>query len=385
MAVLCTNCSGKLIFNPATQKLECVSCGSRFAPEDVEDKNAELHSKYYDTRVYTCSHCGAEVVTSDTEVSTFCVYCGNPAIVFNRIAKELRPDGLIPFKITKEEAVGIIKSRFFKNIMVPNEVKLKATTGNLRGIYVPYWVVNADFTDATVIKGEVKKGKHTYTEYYSRAGDVQFKNLPVDGSKTLNDDISAKLEPFYLEDSKAFDEDYLNGFYSNVSDLNYFDLKASAANRCHNMFVEEVMAPIKAKNKKVDGYIYWIDIHDDPIYMMMPVWFFTFMYRNKPYTILINGQTGKLVGTMPWIKKRIVLIGLGIFVALLAVTFGLFFGGFMHQIYATVMLSPYVLGAIITLGAAGLGKGISGIKKVWDNLKLTQSEDIFKFVKRRQE
>jgi len=82
MAVLCTNCSGKLIFNPASQKLECAACGSSFTPEDVRDFNADMHSRFYDTRVYSCVHCGAEIITSDTEVSTFCVYCGNPAIVF---------------------------------------------------------------------------------------------------------------------------------------------------------------------------------------------------------------------------------------------------------------------------------------------------------------
>ena len=100
MAVLCSNCAGRLIFNPASQKLECANCGAGYRPEDVSDINADVHSKYYDTRVYTCGHCGAEVITSDTESSTFCVYCGNPAIVFSRVSKEYRPDGIIPFKIT---------------------------------------------------------------------------------------------------------------------------------------------------------------------------------------------------------------------------------------------------------------------------------------------
>ena len=59
MAVLCKNCAGRLIFNPASQKLECEGCGSSYSPEDVEDIYAEAGSKYYDTRVYTCSHCGA--------------------------------------------------------------------------------------------------------------------------------------------------------------------------------------------------------------------------------------------------------------------------------------------------------------------------------------
>ena len=104
MAVLCKSCAGRLIFNPASQKLECKACGSSYRPEDVEDIYAPKDSKYYDNRVYTCGHCGAEIITSDTETSTFCVYCGNPAIVFSRISREYRPDGLIPFKITKEPA-----------------------------------------------------------------------------------------------------------------------------------------------------------------------------------------------------------------------------------------------------------------------------------------
>ena len=70
MAVLCKNCSGKLIFNPASQLLECKACGGSFRPEDIRDINTEAHSKYYDTRVYVCGHCGAEVITNDTEAST---------------------------------------------------------------------------------------------------------------------------------------------------------------------------------------------------------------------------------------------------------------------------------------------------------------------------
>ena len=115
MAVVCSNCSGRLIFNPASQKLECAACGSMFDPEDVRDIYADVHSKYYDTRVYTCSHCGAEVITGDSEVSTFCEYCGNPAIVFSRISKEYRPDGIIPFKVTKEDAIRFIKIKFRKH------------------------------------------------------------------------------------------------------------------------------------------------------------------------------------------------------------------------------------------------------------------------------
>ena len=320
MAVLCRNCAGRLIFNPASQKLECATCGSSFRPEDVEDKNADLQSKYYDTRVYTCSHCGAQVVTSDTESSTFCVYCGNPAIVFDRVSKEYRPDGLVPFQITKEQAIKYIRLRFLKNPIVPKEIKEKCVPENLRGIYIPYWIVNADYTEADYIRGEVKRGKSREIKYYSRAGNVKFRNIPIDGSNILNDDISRKLEPFYLEDAREFDEDYLNGFYSNTSDLDYFDLRASTAYRCHKLFEDEVVKSVKAQNVKVLDSVYWADIQDDPVYMMMPVWFFTFKFEGKPYTVLVNGQTGKVVGTMPWQKKKVYTIAISVFALVLGNT-----------------------------------------------------------------
>ena len=386
MAVLCKSCAGRLIFNPASQKLECKNCGSSYRPEDVEDIYASRDSKYYDTRVYTCGHCGAEVITSDTESSTFCVYCGNPAIVFSRISREYKPDGLIPFKITKEEAISNITKKFMKNPIVPKNIAAKCKPENLRGIYIPYWVINADFTEADYISGEIKRGKQTITKYYSRASETRIRNLPVDGSRILNDDTSLKLEPFYLEDSKEFDEDYLNGFYSNTSDLRYNDLRNSAAERCHKLVAEEVVKSIPKNNRnvKIRDSIYWIDIDDDPIYMMMPVWFFTFMHKGKPYTILVNGQTGKVVGTMPWQNSRVIAIAATIFILITAFISYFFIAapnGWINEIGQVYL---FAMATLIAFGLTILVKGITGLRRIYKNLRLTQSEGIFNYVKKRQ-
>ena len=383
MAVLCSNCSGRLIFNPASQQLECAACGSKFYPEDVKDINADIHSKYYDTRVYTCAHCGAEIITSDTEVSTFCVYCGNPSINFTRIAKEFRPDGIVLFKITKEQAIENIKVKFQKNPIVPKEVKAKAVPENFRGIYVPYWVINARFTETDYLSGMVKNNKRDEKRYYQRAGNCNFANVPIDGSSILNDEVSMKLEPFIFNDAKEFDEDYLNGFYSNTSDMTYAELRESAANRCHKLFLDETLTTIPGKKPKLEDSIYWIDIQDDPLYMRMPVWFFTFKYKDKPYTILVNGQTGKVVGTMPWEEKKIYGIGLSLFFCLLTVL-GVGFFCIAMNIIVLAGLFNQIITAAICVGSALAVPGIVGIKKIVKNLRLTQSDAIFKYVKKRQ-
>ena len=383
MAVLCANCSGKLIFNPASQQLECAACGSMFSPEDVSDINADVHSRYYDTRVYTCAHCGAEVVTSDTEVSTFCIYCGNPAINFSRISKEYRPDGLIPFKITREEALNNVRKKFLRNPIVPKEVKKKAVSENIRGIYVPYWVINARFTEADFISGDVENNERTERWFFKRAGNCSFKNVPIDGSNILNDAVSMKLEPFFFEDAKDFDEDYLNGFYSNTSDMSYYDLRNAAAARCHDLFAKETLKTVPAEKKTVDDSVYWIDIQDDPLYLMLPVWFFTFKYKEEPHTILINGQTGKVAGTVPWEEKRIYSIFWSVFFLILTVMTGLFIGITLNM-GGLSGLYNFLISGILLFAALVFTTGIVGIKKIMKNIKMTKSEDIFRFVKKRQ-
>lgn len=383
MAVLCSNCSGRLIFNPASQMLECAICGSSFYPEDVSDINANAQSKYYDTRVYTCGHCGAEVITSDTEVSTFCVYCGNPAINFSRIAKEYRPDGLIPFKITKETALENVKSKFKKNPFIPKEVKEKAIPENIRGIYIPYWIVNARFTEADYLSGEVKEERDTRLRYFQRAGSCVLKNVPIDGSNILNDKISMKLEPFLFEGAKEFDEDYLNGFYSNTSDLTYADLRRSVANRCHYLYSDAVFNTCIGKNRKFIDSIYWADIQDDPLYMMLPVWFFTFRYKDEPHTILINGQTGKVVGTMPWEKKRITTIFWSVFAGIFAIM-SLFVLGITFNFAGLGDFLNILIIVLLAIATAVFSTGIVGIKRIRKNIQRTRSEEIFKFVKKRQ-
>ena len=39
-------------------------------------------------------------------------------------------------------------------------------------------------------------------------------------------------------------------------------------------------------------------------YVLMPVWLLNTRYRDKLYTFAMNGQTGKMTGTLPCCPKR---------------------------------------------------------------------------------
>ena len=219
MATLCKNCAHALVFDPQTQKLECSYCGSRFKPEDVEseakpyreDLEAEAASEVFNSKeeqlmdcyVYSCSECGGEIIINGTEASTTCIFCGNPNVVFSRIAKMRAPEFILPFRITKGEAVIRAREAISKGAFVPSGIK-NFSVDCCRGIYLPYWLVDIKYNDTVLIAGQTKKsGDKDATRYYGRSGYLTLKKFPVDASKALSDDSSTKLEPFNLKNLKA--------------------------------------------------------------------------------------------------------------------------------------------------------------------------------------
>lgn len=402
----CRNCAGQLVFDPVRQMLVCDHCGSEFKPEEFDvsekvplwDKKAESMNDIYgtdseefmDCYVYTCGSCGGEIIINGSEASTKCIYCGNSAVVFNRISREKRPKYIIPFGISKEEAVDAVRKRFKKGMFIPKAIK-NFEAENVRGIYIPYWVVDCDHKGAVIVRGTVGSGKSRRTVFYGRAGRMTLKELPLDASKLLSDESSSRLEPFNMRGMKQFDEDYLLGFYSNISDITYGDLRSAAEKRANEYFNEMAIDSVHGcSDKKISSERHYTAIDYDHLrYAMFPAWFVTYYHKGQHNTILVNGQSGKVVCGVPWNK--------GLFFALLSVS------GIVLTVASYFILNPFlamifsddsgssssngngkIVAVIIAAAIAMFWFGISKIRKVIKSINLTQANSIFNFVKKRQ-
>ena len=62
-------------------------------------------------------------------------------------------------------------------------------------------------------------------------------------------------------------------------------------------------------------------------YALLPVWFLTFRHDNFPYTVLLNGQTKKMVAAVPVDKKKAIGV-FTLFAAAFCILFGII-GGFL--------------------------------------------------------
>lgn len=333
--------------------------------------------------IYTCTACGAELAINGVESSTFCAYCGQPTVVFSRVSKTLKPKYIIPFVINKNRAIQLVQSKLKKGFFVPPQVK-EAKIEYLRGIYIPYWVVDASYYDNQIWKGTVKSGKSSKTVYFQREAQADFTNVTLDASRKLNDNSSQKLEPYDLRAKKTFDIGYMQGFYADRYDVKKAEIKGTAFKRIKFIFDEEVSKTISASSKNVIDSSPKFDFKNAD-YMMLPAWFYTFRYEGIPYTILVNGQNGKVVGGLPYNKSKVL--------------------SFMAAMSAAVSLITIPMSIIITkyLGSSSGSNGskifvymiffagifvvlaMANLKKLANSEKLSKEAEINQFVRDRQE
>ncbi|MBO4229511.1 MAG: hypothetical protein J5938_04080 [Clostridia bacterium] len=339
----CPKCGGGLVFDPETQGLHCVFCNESFTVEEVSESKLSLEelirrmnepAKPAETgepeesnddefltmsmKILRCSSCGAELAFRDVETSSFCAYCGQPTIVTERLKDCRRPDFIIPFKVTRERAERLMRTQIESGRFIPDEIR-NFEPERVCGIYIPYWLFDVYTSDAQ--RWKYTDGENVY--HYYLAADSTFRRMTMDASRRFNDSFSNKLEPYRTNEAVKFTETYLSGFYSDQADVGKREAGTQACIRAKRMFQEEFTARRKAmRAKEVSSHPVAEEIRGR--YALLPVWFMTTRYRDQPYTVLVNGQTGKTVCSLPVNKTKAYGIFVTLGIVLCALLMGLF-------------------------------------------------------------
>ena len=203
-----------------------------------------------------------------------------------------------------------------------------------------------------------------------------------------------------MREKVDFDTSYLMGFYSNIADLDARGARGAALHNARIVFDWEMMQqpPTSIRKKRVSS-VPKSEMRRTS-QALLPVWFITLDKDGTPYTFLVNGQTGKVVGTVPWNRVLAGAIITTIF-AVLATLITIFFfkEGFYKEIVdkeiflfthtkrggENYLYAEIGIGFLAGSGALGvLGLGFSKFKHVLDNLNRTKSVVTFIFSKKRQ-
>ena len=191
------------------------------AGNEWEKEEAEM------MKAFTCSSCGAEIVSDGNTMATECCYCGNPTMLPSRFAGMLKPDFIIPFKKSKEEAVAALKKFYEGKKLLPDAFTANNRVEAIQGMYVPFWLFDADIDAQGMYKASCSTTVTTEdeivttTDYYNceRAGTMKFERIPVDGSEKMDDTFMESIEPFDYSEMVPFSSAYFTGYLADKYDV----------------------------------------------------------------------------------------------------------------------------------------------------------------------
>ena len=173
----CPACTGPLHYAQDSGKLECEFCGSAYTPEEIEalqKPDAQKAAQAFEEapeeqenwvmsqagsdwgadekklRAYSCPNCGAELICEETTAATSCPYCGNPTVIPGNLSGARKPDYIIPFVKTREDAVAALTKHYSHRPILPRSFMKDSHIQEVKGVYVPFWLfdakVDADMT-----------------------------------------------------------------------------------------------------------------------------------------------------------------------------------------------------------------------------------------------
>lgn len=377
MAVICNNCGTSLVFDPKLQKLSCRNCGG--TAEYSETSDTDL----YEQDMYTCSTCGAELFANDTDITMFCQHCGNTKLVFSRIVKSKRPDTIIPFKLSKEDAVKKVKDHLAHYFFLEKEVK-ECKFDCVRGIYIPYYVFDFEYHASYIFTRIYNDGDGEKRIEYERSAHANFDHFMLESSVSLNNSLGLDLNPFDISQTKDFDPGYLQGFYSDIADEDPEDLYKRTKEIVKDLMIREARKQEVPNAANVENSDYRFKFHGNPKYALFPVWFLTTTYNGKPLTLMVNGQTGKVVGGIPYNKKKLKTLT----AIICAITMPVMAAAGFVAAYAGIVMPPVIVWILIGCGVIGglIQAGIYKLQgKVNDMISYSTSQRLFKLTDRRKE
>lgn len=346
----CPNCGGSSVFSPKHQKLMCEYCGTTFDIPNEQSVNEHLldellksSKNWTEAQVVKCSTCGGKQIVNNNEISVICSFCGATNIVKTDELPGLKPHGVVPFKIEKNQTIDFTKNWAKKKFFAPNNFKKSIEPKNINGVYAPVFTFDAKTETSyngslynTYTTTHTDSQGRTYTTTHKRNFLIHgnhkhtFDDLIINASnssnnyeKDINDSFLMHLEPFPTNTAKQFNTQYLNGF----SALTY----SKNGKTCWNEGTERMEYIIK--RSILNSYSYdGINFYSQNTkitsasfkFVLIPIYIGHYFYKEKQYYFYVNGYSGKVYGKTPISAIKVTLVVLAIVALILLFSF-LFF------------------------------------------------------------
>ena len=333
----CPTCGGKVEYSPNDNALKCVKCQKIFpiAKDNlvvkrlVTDATNDEGFKEWEgtTRFFQCTNCGAKIALNRYEMSTKCQYCNTASLIPTEQLPGLIPDGIIPFKITKEQAKEQFAARVKRKMFISRKFVKNLPKLELGATYISSF----DYAFNTFSRySGIQEVTHTRTnsdgkeeEYvssvpFSGVKYYDFGDVIVESSDKISQEEINVILPYNYKEVCKFNPDFVKGYsvgyYNQTVDSGLKRAKTIADSRLRSMISSEYSGVDK---KVVSLQVETTYSNEKFSYLLVPIYFINYKYKDKEYLNLMNGQNGNVGGKFPKSKLKIALFS--IFIGLLVI------------------------------------------------------------------
>jgi ribosomal protein S27E len=340
----CSGCGAVMEFDPAQGLLKCGHCGhtepipAAAAPavsaHPLEEflalaGDAHLRPLTGQALQVQCSGCGSVVAFEPPQVAGACPFCGANVVTQPKAADPLvAPDGLLPFKVPKDQAQTQVRAWLQSRWFAPSALKRLARQEGIAGLYLPFWAYDADtvsnytgqrgenYTETetyTDSDGNLDTREVTHTRWWPTAGQVSrsFRDVLIAASRSVPEKKLNGLAPWDLESLNPYEPAFLAGFKAQRYQVELPDGFEESKSVMAKVIDRDVRQDIGGDEQIVDS-VQTAYSNTAFRHLLLPVWMGAYRFRNKPYQVVVNARTGEVQGERPYSSWKIASLVFGI-------------------------------------------------------------------------
>ena len=288
-----------------------------------------------DVMTLTCGGCGADVVVDTAHaLNARCHWCRHTLNVNDQTPNGAVPDAVLPFRLTRDEAVEKIREFASKRRLLAHaRFKKEFVPENVLGVYLPYLVIDARAEAAYVGTGEVqtrcwteKQGDNSVTYYAAdiyrvdRSVTFTVDDLTIEGAadraqfdgSTTNNIVNTVL-PFDTKNAVKWNSSYLVGFTSEKRDLDVGDLQPVLTDQLLSIGRSQVHDSLSKFDRGVRWEQEQVDVGGSRwVSMYVPVWLYSYYQEDTRmlHYIAVNARTGETMGSVPVSQWKLITAAL---------------------------------------------------------------------------
>lgn len=290
-----------------------------------------------------CESCGATVDVDEAVLATTCAFCDS-ALVNSDAARE-PVDLVAPFEVSRDRAGALLRGFLQGRWLAPESVRTASRPEELRSVLIPFWVYDATArTSFSATVGIHWYRTETYTTYengklvtrtrqvketdwhpFSGTHARRWTDHLVSASRGLVEGESNALEPFDLGRALPFAPALVAGQTAERPTVDRAQAEATARQELAQREADAIAGGHLPGDTHRDLHSSTDAAVDRVRLALLPVWIAAVRGPTGPIRLLVNGQTGEVVGSIPtsWTKVGCLVVaglsavGLVVAVALL--------------------------------------------------------------------